>query len=118
MPTTGIRLRASTSHASRRDASSRRCCEIGGGAIGRGAVEPVFSRGFAISRQINRQIGGTESIDFESGANLRMQLTGSATLETKREGTRHWLSRLRQLIWPNLERHRDSSDNRCDTLDF
>src|SRR5207249_95353 len=31
MPTTGTRLRASTSHASRRDASSRRCCESGGG---------------------------------------------------------------------------------------
>jgi len=29
-----------------------------------------------------------------------MQLTGSATLETKREGTRHRLGRLRQLIWP------------------
>src|SRR5437867_2230340 len=49
MPTTGIRLRASTAHASGRDANSRRCCESGGGAICRGAIEPGFSGGFAIS---------------------------------------------------------------------
>jgi len=33
------------------DASSRRCCENGSGEIGHGAVEPVFSRGFAISTE-------------------------------------------------------------------
>src|SRR5437762_83800 len=48
MPTTGIKLRASTVHASRRDASSRRCCASGGGAICRSAVELVFSGGFDI----------------------------------------------------------------------
>src|SRR6266516_450528 len=49
MPMTGIMLRASTAHASGRDASSRKCCESGGGAICRSALELVFSGGFAIS---------------------------------------------------------------------
>jgi hypothetical protein len=42
-------LRASTVHASGRDASSRKCCESGGGAICRSAVGLVFSGGFAIA---------------------------------------------------------------------
>ena len=41
-------LRASTTHASRRDANSRRCWEKGGGRICRVAVELVVPGGFDI----------------------------------------------------------------------
>src|SRR5215208_4066061 len=43
-------LRASTTHASGRDANSRRCWESGGGRICRVAIELVVLRGFDIAR--------------------------------------------------------------------
>src|SRR6516162_7628184 len=50
MPTPGIMLRASTTHASGREANSRRCCESGGGRICRVAAERVVSAGFGIAK--------------------------------------------------------------------
>jgi hypothetical protein len=42
-------LRASTTHASRRDANSRKCWESGGGLICRVAVELIVPGGFDIA---------------------------------------------------------------------
>src|SRR3982751_1607803 len=52
MPTTGIKLRASTTHACGFDANSFKCCDNAGGAIGRGAAEALLSGGFVTSASL------------------------------------------------------------------
>ena len=78
-----MRLRASTAHECGRDANSRRCCESGGGAIGRRTVEEeIFPAGFTVL------------------ANQEARKSGSLTEANENKcpsGNRHWFPRT--LLW-------------------